>query len=298
MKSPTGSLAIIRAGASLFIISWIASGLMCPKTASAELPARSFVGDFIGNDATPENYLSASGSVDREQDSESVYLEKTISPAASLSLFIGYQRFAVEQEATMSSNLSIGYKHILFSLPSHELLCTINPTIDFPLGNRSEGSDSHSRAGFTLLFQKGMGELTDSLRLLRPFGLEGGWGWESKVSGTSDDLTSADLELEYSLAYLDANVAHESVPALLRNLTPHVDFDYAQYLSANRNSSQPAFQLTPGIAWLNSAYEVNLGVQIPVNRAASDTGAVAFVWLVGVSYDQIVPALGWMPFHN
>src|SRR5208282_310775 len=29
----------------------------------------------------------------------------------------------------------------------------------------------------------------------------------------------------------------------------------------------------------------------------SGSGAVAFVWLVGVSYDQIVPALGWTPFR-
>ena len=73
---------------------------------------------------------------------------------------------------------------------------------------------------------------------------------------------SADLELEYSLDYLDANVAGGSVPYALRDLTPHLDFDYAQYLSAHRNSSQPDFELTPAIAWLNSTFEINLGVQV------------------------------------
>jgi hypothetical protein len=297
MDSPAGTLTILISSAAFFILFGIASTLICATAAIADQIPRSFVGDFIGNDATPENYLSVSGSVDRAQNSESMYLEKTISPASSFSIFVGYQRFEVEEESTTSSNIAIGYKHILFSMPSHELLCTINPSIELPLGNRTEGSDSHARAGFDLLFQKGLGELPDSLRLLRPFGFEGGWGWESKVTGTSDDLTSADLELEYSFAYLDANVARDSVLPALRNLAPHLDFDYEQYLSAHGNSSAPSFQLTPGVAWLSSTFEINLGVQVALNRAASDTGSVAFVWLLGVSYDQIMPALGWTPFH-
>jgi hypothetical protein len=297
MNSPAHTLTIIGSSAAFFILLGIASILMCAKVARADLAPRSYVGDFIGNDATPENYISVSGSIDRAQNSESVYLEKAISPASSFSIFVGYQRFEEEQEATMSSNLAIGYKHVLFSIPSHELLCTINPSIELPLGDRSEGSESHARAAFDLLFQKGLGEMPESLRLLRPFGLEGGWGWETKVTGTSDDLTSADLELEYSLAYLDANVVRDSVPLALRNLAPHLDFDYAQYMSAHRNSSAPGFELTPAIAWLSSTFEMNLGVQVALNRASSETGAVAFVWLVGVSYDQIVPALGWTFFH-
>jgi hypothetical protein len=272
--------------------------LICAKAVRADPAPRSFVGDFIGEDATPENYLAVSGGVDHAQNFDSLYLEKTISPASSFSIFVGYQRFEVEEEPTMSSNLGLGYKHVLISMPSHEFLWTINPEIELPLGNRSEGSESHARAGFDLLFQKGFGELPDFLRLLRPAGIEGGWGWESKVTGTRDDLTSADLELEYSLAYLDANVARDSVPHALLDLVPHLDFDYAQYLSAHRNSSAPDFELTPAIAWLNSTFEINLGVQVALNRASSsDTGAIALVWLLGVSYDQIVPALGWTPFH-
>ena len=148
-----------------------------------------------------------------------------------------------------------------------------------------------------MLFQKGFGDLPDSLSVLRPAGIEGDAGWESKVTGARDDLLSADLELEYSLNYLDANVAGGAMPHALRDLTPHLDFEYAQYLSAHRNSSQPDFELTPAIAWLDSTFEINLGVQVALNRASSGSGAVAFVWLLGVSYDQLAPALGWMPFQ-
>jgi len=274
--------------------------LLCATLARADPPSRSFVGNFIGNDATVENYLSVSGGVDRTQNFESLYLEKTVSSKSSFSLFVGYQRLEQEGEFTGASgfsNLGVAYKRVIVSIPRHEFVFTISPSLELPVGDRSIGSESHPRAGGDLLFQKGFGDLPDSLSILRPAGIEGDAGWESKVTGARDDLLSADLELEYSLAYLDTNIAGGSIPYALRDLTPHLDFDYAQYLSAHRNSSQPDFELTPAIAWMNSIFEVNLGVQVGVNRASQGTGAVAFVWLLGVSYDQLVPALGWNLFQ-
>jgi len=281
------------------LVFGIASILLSVSTARADPPSRSFVGNFIGNDATVENYLSVSGGVDRAQNFESLYLEKTISSDASFSLFVGYQRLEQEgEDAALSgfSNLGLGYKHLLLALPAHEFILTINPTLELPIGD-SRVSETHPRAGGDVLFQKGFGDLPEPLGLFRPAGIEGDAGFESKVTGARDDLLNADLELEYSLGYLDANVAPGSIPMLMRNLTPHLDFDYAQYLSAHNNSSAPDFELTPAIAWMNDTFEVNLGAQIALNRASSGTGAVAFVWLLGVSYDQLMPALGWKPFH-
>ena len=132
--------------------------------ARADPPSRSFVGNFIGNDATVENYLSISGGVDRAQNSESLYLEKTISPKSSFSLFVGYQRLEQEGEDTSISgfsNLGLAYKHMLLALPRHEFVFTINPTLELPVGNSSVGSETHPRAGGDLLFQKGFADLPD-----------------------------------------------------------------------------------------------------------------------------------------
>ena len=156
--------------------------------ARADPSPRTFVGDFIGNDATADNALSVSGSVDRGQNSESVYLEKAISPVSSFSVFAGYQRFEQEEEDTTSSNLELAYKRILIALPRREFVFSINPSIELPLGNRSAGNETHARAGIDLLFQKGFAELPDAVRVLRPFGVEGDFGWQSKVTGARDDL--------------------------------------------------------------------------------------------------------------
>ena len=272
--------------------------LLCASAARADIPQRSLVGNFLGYDALPENYFSISGSVDRAQDAESLYIEKTISHDSSISLFAGYQRLEQGGETTTGwSNLSLAYKHVLISIPQHEFMFSIAPEAELPVGSRSIGSESHARAGFDLLFAKGLGDLSDSLAMLRPAALEGDVGWEGKLTGARDDLVSANGEIEYSLGYLDENVASFSVAHALRNLTPHLDFDYAQYMDAHRKSTAPDFELTPGVAWLDSTFEVNLGVQVALNHASSSSGAVGFVWLVGVSFDQIVPALGWTPFR-
>ena len=293
-------VSLIRSLAALILLVTPAS--IAPRPALAASPSaapRWFVGNFIGNDATVENYLSVSGGVDRTQNFESLYLEKTISTDASLSLFVGYQRLEQQgEDAAINgfSNLGLGYKHFLLTLPAHEFLLTINPSLELPVGDRRV-SETHTRAGGDVLFQKGFGDLPETFGWLRPAGIEGDAGFESKVTGARDDLLNADLELEYSLGYLDANVAANSVPRLMRNFTPHLDFDYAQYLSAHNNSSAPDLELTPGIAWMNETFEVNLGAQIALNHASSKTGAIAFVWLLGVSYDQLVPALGWNLFR-
>jgi len=280
------------------LIAICAAILLCASTARADLSDRSFVGNFLGNDAIPENYFSIAGSVDRAQNAESLYIEKTLSSDSSLSLFAGYQRLEEEGEtATGWSNLSLAYKHVLVSLPHHEFVLSISPEAELPVGDRSVGSESHARAGLDVLFAKGFGDLADSVALLRPAAVEGDVSWEGKVTGARDDLLSATGEIEYSIGYLDENVGHSSFSHALRSLTPHLDFDYAQYMSAHRNSTAPDFELTPAIAWLNSTVEINLGVQVALNRASSGSGAVAFVWLMGVSLDQIVPALGWKPFR-
>jgi len=83
----------------------------------------------------------------------------------------------------------------------------------------------------------------------------------------------------------------------LRGFNPHLDFDYDQYTIAHRNISSPVFYLVPAIAWLSSVFEINLGAEIALNRGSSSDGSVAFVWLVGVSLDDIAPGAKWTPFH-
>ena len=143
-----------------------------------------------------------------------------------------------------------------------------------------------------MLFQKGFGDLPESLGMLRPAAIEGDAGFESKVTGARDDLLNARPRARVLARLPRRECCARFRASRAAQLTPHLDFDYAQYLSAHNNSAAPDFELTPAIAWMNDTFELNLGVQVALNHASSGTGAVAFVWLLGVSYDQLVPALG------
>ena len=268
------------------------------SSAWAGLSERSFVGNFIGYSAQPANYFSFSGSTNRADNSGALYLEKTLSPDSSFSIFAGYQRIEQDGEAATGwNNVDLAYKHVLYSDEHHEFVFSVSPYLEIPTGNSSAGAETHAREGFELLFAKGFGDLREEFAALRPAALEGDISWQGKLTGARDDLVSADAELEYSLAYLDESVARSRLSQVLRNFTPNIDFDYSQYMDAHRNSTAPGFLLTPAIAWLNSTFMVDLGAQIALNRASSGEGNVTFVWQVGVSYDQLVPAAGWNPFH-
>jgi hypothetical protein len=280
------------------ILAAFVSFLLSAGPAGATAAPRYSISNFTGGNATPLNYFEVSGGVDRTQNFESLYLEKTISSLSSFSLFAGYQRYEQQGETRAVSgftNIGLAYKHVLLFLPQNEFTFSISPTLELPVGSRNVGEESHPRAGGEVLFEQGLVKLPDSLRTLRPGYIEGDAGWESKVTGARDDQLYADLTVGYSLDHLDEDLVR-SLPHLVRDLSPYLDFSYAQYLSAHRNSSAPDFELIPAVSWMNDIYEIDLGVEIPVNGAASSTGAVSFVWALGVSYDQLVPALGWNPF--
>lgn len=271
------------------------STLVAAAASAGATPPRYSIGNFTGGGASPLNYLEISGGVDRTQNFESLYLEKTISSDASFSLFAGYQRY--EQQGDMEAvsgftNIGLAYKHVLYAIPDKFTL-SLSPMLELPTSSGGIGEESHPRAGGEGLFEIGFIKLPESLRLLRPAYIEGDAGWDSKVTGARDDQLWSDLTVGYSLQYLEnARV----IPYLLRHLSPYLEFSYAQYLSAHHNSSIPDFELTPAISWLNDTYEIDLGLQIPVNAGASGAGAVSFVWALGVNYDQVIPALGWNPF--
>jgi len=259
-------------------------------------PERNFVGNFLGYNAEPANYFSVQGHESSGNSSVSGYLEKMVSPTSSLSLFGGSQRYSGEFGGNGLSDLELSYKQVVLDFRKVEFLFSVAPSLEIPSGDPSV-AETHPRAGADFLYEKGFGELPESLAPLRALALEGDFYWDSKLTGARDDLIFTNAELEYSIEYLDANVLHVTANNFVRYLTPHLDFEYAQYLSAHRNTSAPDFELTPALAWLNNVFEVNLGIQIAMNRSSSSTGSVGFVWLVGVSLDAVWPPFAWMPFH-
>jgi hypothetical protein len=281
---------------ALAIIFAAAAFLATSSNAAADMPDRIYVGNFLGYNAEPANYASVQGQVSSGTTTASGYFEKTVSPDSSLSLFGGLEQYTGQESGDGGwQNLELSYKHVVVDWREHELMLSLAPSLEIPVGD-SSAAETHPRGGADFLYLKGFGDLPESVAPLRALAIEGDFYWDSKLSGARDDLMYTTAEIEYSIDYLDANVIHVTTDNFLRHLTPHLDFEWAQYFSYHRNISQPDFELTPAVAWLNGVYEVNLGAQIAMNRSSASTGTVSFVWLLGVSLDN-VPPFSWNMFH-
>jgi hypothetical protein len=121
-------------------------------------------------------------------------------------------------------------------------------------------------------------------------------GYTGRIQGPANSDVFGNLELEYSLKYLDRYVEPLHVGRPLVDLVPCVQLNYAQSFIASRLSTKPDFRLTPGLAYMGHYCELSVGTQIAVNNAAPSDERVAVVGLVEIFYDDIFPALSWKPF--
>jgi hypothetical protein len=262
--------------------------------ARADLDDRDFVGSFLGNDAEADNFFGVEIQSDMHTTGAEFFLEKTLSKRSSVGLIWGLQQLSTpgRQSAFGTNNLSIFYKYVFLTLQHHELAVAISPSVELTTGNSQVGADNHNRVGGDLLFAKGLGDLPESLRHLRPLAVEGEFGFDHRVDGFSDQSTFGFVELEYSLAYLNEGARSPRSFWSMHDLVPHVELDYNQLLNSGSAGTAPDFRVTPGLTFVSPRFVVKAGVTIAVNGAAPSGDRLAFVGLIGFPLDALIPALG------
>jgi hypothetical protein len=167
-----------------------------------------------------------------------------------------------------------------------------------PTGDPRIADEGFTYLGGELLVGKGLGDLPDrgALNTLRPLAIQAEAGYAGRVQGPDNSDVFANLEVEYSLRYLDHFVEPIGTDTPWLDLVPYTEFDYSQSLIASRLTTLPDFRLTPGLAYLRDYCEVSVGAQVALNGAAQPGDRVAVIGLIEVFYDEIFPALAWKPF--
>jgi hypothetical protein len=195
-------------------------------------------------------------------------------------------------------DLSIYYRHAVSVSVPHEMEFTLSPLVVLPVGDRQIADQGYAHLGGELLLAKGMGDLSDRpwLKYLRPFALQTELAYAGRIQGPANSDVVTNLELEYSLKYLDQFVERLNVGRPLVELVPYVQFNYSQSFIASRLTTKPDFRLTPGLAYLGEYCELSVGAQVALNGAAPSGDRVAVIGLVEIFYDNISPILGRNPF--
>lgn len=301
----------------VILIVILAPVLPTPELACAHgvIGNRIFLSPIVGNDAFPDNAVSLTA---RDSDYEFSLLpqfEKQLSDNSSLLFTGGWTRIAPAGRLPTTegaTDLSIWFRRAVFKSPPHELQLAVSPFLIAPIGNQRIPDQGYAHLGGDLLLGKGFGDLANfpSLKYLRPLAVQVEAGYAGRIEGPANSDVFSNLELEYSLRYLNEFVQRVDVRRPLIDLVPYVQLNYTQSFSASPTmrlnstrsffastlTAKPDFRLTPGLAYLGDYWEVSVGAQVALNGAASRGDRLAALGLVEIFYDDIFPALGWNPF--
>ncbi len=295
--SPLSQLALDSALISLMLI------LLVPGITSAHgvVGNRIFLSPIVGNDAFPDNAFDLTAHRSDYEFSLLPEFEKQLSDNSSLLFAGGWARLspgAHQQKTTGSTDLSIYYRQAVYKSAPHELEFTVSPFLVVPIGNRHIADQGYTHLGGELLLGKGLGDLPDSpsFKYMRPLALQTEAGSAGRIQGPANSDVFGNLELEYSLEYLDSFVEPLNLRRPLVEFVPYVQFNYTQSFIASRLNTKPDFRLTPGLAYLGDYCELSVGAQVALNGAAPSGDRIAVIGLVEVFYDVIFPVLGWNPF--
>jgi len=191
-------------------------------------------------------------------------------------------------------NLYAGLKYQAFENVPHEAAVSLGVTREFGgTGASQVGAEAIGFTTPTLYAAKGLGDLPDDMRFLRPFAVTGTFGIEvpdARANGGNQyaDMAVAGFSLQYSLKYLQGNVEYVGLPPLIGRLIPLVEFTYSAPVSRSFGNP-PTGIVAPGIVYSDNGLDVGLEALLPVNRQ-SGTG-IGVIAKAHIPLDRIATVL-------
>jgi hypothetical protein len=191
-----------------------------------------------------------------------------------------------EHETGGFGNLELGAKYQFFVSAKHEAILSVGAGVEIGgTGQKRVGAESFSTWTPAFFFGKGLGDLPDTLSLLRPVAVTGLVGVAIPTSA-STRISDVEIErhpnvlqygfaLEYSLIYLQEQIKDIGLRAPFDRLIPLVEFSFDTALNREQ-SGQTTGTVNPGVIW--SCKYVQFGVEavVPINeRTGTSVGVIA-----------------------
>ena len=260
-----------------------------PATLATDDP---FVADELSLPTYDWRKLPASGDEPATTESGvSVDFSKRITQDFGIGIGASYRQNAVEggDKQRGFDNVALSAKYQLWTSEAREALVSIG--LDWDIGGTGAkriGAESFSTVTPAFLFGKGLGDLPESARYLRPFAFTGQLGLGLPTRGSTRSINDEGEEiveqhpttlqwggsLQYSIPYLQSSVADLGWREPFNRLIPIVEF--ALETPLNRGRGGTTGTINPGILWAGRYVQVGIEAVIPVNsRSGSHTGVIA-----------------------
>ena len=191
-----------------------------------------------------------------------------------------------EHEASGFGNLELSAKYQFFTSAEHEAILSLGTEVEIGgTGQRRVEADSFSTWTPAFFFGKGMGDLPDTVSLLRPVAVTGLVGVAIPTSastrtvdmdiGRHPTVLQYGCALEYSLIYLQEQVKDIGLRAPFDRLIPLVEFSFEMPLNRGQGG-QTTGTISPGVIWSNKYAQFGVEAVIPINeRTGKSVGVIA-----------------------
>jgi hypothetical protein len=221
----------------------------------------------------------------------SIDLTKRITPNFGVGFGAAWLRQHPEGADAVSGfdNLSANLKYQFYKSDEHETIMSVGA--DWDIGNtgaKRVGAESFSTITPTFFLGKGMGDLPDSAKYLRPIAVTGtlGVAMPTKANtATLDDDGNTLIEqhpntlkfglaVQYSLPYLQSFVKDAGLSEPFNRMIPIVEFALAKPL--DRGGGDLTGTVNPGVIWAGRYMQFGLEAIIPMNsRTGGKNGVLA-----------------------
>jgi len=186
-------------------------------------------------------------------------------------------------------NLETTLKFQFLTDAAHEFVLSAAVSVEWGnTGARGVGAESFTTITPTFFFGKGMGDLPDSARWLRPFAVTGQIGYavpssaQKIINGIDPDTGEPTVDvdfrshflvygatLQYSMPYLKANVVDLGLPDLINRLIPLIEVQFSTPVDDILNTGlKTTGTVNPGVLWVGDKFQVGVEAVIPINRAS------------------------------
>ena len=221
-------------------------------------------------------------------------IDKMLAPNFDIEIDSAFDSYAPREGSRESGFGRVDVLSRMLFINTPDLQAAIAPQLSFSTGSFAEGF-SLSNVGAALLWGGRGGALPADWNLgyFRAIELHSDLGYSRIIGDGSGDEIFFDPVIDYSLPYLQY-LNKTQLPWPIRNLCFFTELNFDAVVSGSEQGS-PTLYATPGVSYLTDAYQITAGVQVPLNRAASDNQQIALMGEIDFSLDDL-PVLGWMPF--
>jgi hypothetical protein len=164
-------------------------------------------------------------------------------------------------------SLTTGQQYQLFVDGEHEAMGLLGLQENWGhTGGKALGQSDFTTLSPTFDFGKGMGNLPNSMRWLRPLAITGNVSVAFPTKSSSDGTPNPNVfnfgvAIEYSLPYLQSQVKNIGLAPPFDRMTPLVEITSSTPL--DRVSSSPTGVIAPGVIWSGQYFQVGAEMLIP-----------------------------------